>query len=495
MAEISYVNTVNVNLSATPSGMSDFVVANIGLFTHETANFADEYRVYVSPSVVGEDFGTDSLTFKIANAIFAQTPNLRSGNGSLVIAPYKATSATFGTFETPVLSGNLDNIKAVANGGLLVEDAGIDIKITQLNFTGVKTIADIAKVITDKNPDYKVIATEEGKLLFTSNRAGEDSVIRLKELEGSTFTDLYGASYFNGVGGDTQEGSNANDEEGLSNAVARVNGKIFFGGVLDTVIRDNTSILENATGIEAISKKVYVPVTRSLNNIGVLGKAIKDGGYRKTKLVAYSYGTTEDALCMAGAYLSKALCTNYRGSNTCITMNLKELATIQPDTNCGDNTLQQARVNGVDIYGSTSGLSCVYSCRNAGGYMDDITGIASFTGELEVAGFNYLRQTNTKVPQTEAGMTGLKNCLAQVCERYVTNGFLGTGLTWNSSEKFGDPEDFDRNIEENGYYMYSLPVAQQAQSEREARIAPLVQIACKSAGAIHIINVNGTVEA
>jgi len=40
-------------------------------------------------------------------------------------------------------------------------------------------------------------------------------------------------------------------------------------------------------------------------------------------------------------------------------------------------------------------------------------------------------------------------------------------------------------ITQKGYYTYSIPIAQQAQTDRELRKAPLVQIAVKRAGAIH----------
>ena len=103
-------------------------------------------------------------------------------------------------------------------------------------------------------------------------------------------------------------------------------------------------------------------------------------------------------------------------------------------------------------------------------------------------GFNYLRKTNTKIPQTEAGMTGLKNAYETRCVRAVRNGLIAPGK-WNDSVPFGNSEDFLRNIEEKGYYIYSLPVAQQQQSEREQRIAPLVQIAIKLSGAFHSSNV------
>ena len=94
MAEISLTNTINVSLTQTPQGLSEYVIANTALFSNETAGFSDEYRVYVAPSDVATDFGTDSLTYKMATAMFAQSPNLRTGRGSLYVVPYVATNAT-----------------------------------------------------------------------------------------------------------------------------------------------------------------------------------------------------------------------------------------------------------------------------------------------------------------------------------------------------------------------------------------------------------------
>lgn len=490
MAEISYVNTVNVNIGATPQGMTDFVIANIGLFTNDVAGFADEYRVYVTPETVKDDFGSESVTYKMANAIFAQTPNLRSGNGALIIAPYVATNATASTLTTVDVSGNIENLQNVTDGGLNINGQ----KVLGLNFTGIKTLEDVAEVIKAKSPDVEIDVVDN-TLVFTNKQVGSKATISITSVTSLEGTDITGASYLNITAGSIEAGTDAEDTEKLSDAVTRVASKIFFGGVLDTVVRENASIEANAKAIEALSKKIYVEVTASIPNAVTLGETVKTGGYKKTRILGYGYGTQEDAKCMAGAYLSKALSTNYTGSNTCITMNLKELNTIMPDKSCSDNTFNQAITNGFDVYGSTSGLGCVYSTKSTGGYMDDQTGIIAFTGDIEVACFNVLKQTNTKVPQTEQGMANIKNACINVCEKYVNNGYIGTGLRWNSSEKFGDPEDFDRNIEENGYYVYSLPVALQSQTEREARKAPLVQIAVKSAGAIHIINVNGTVEA
>ena len=116
-----------------------------------------------------------------------------------------------------------------------------------------------------------------------------------------------------------------------------------------------------------------------------------------------------------------------------------------------------------------------------------------FVNAIQTAGFNYLRQTNTKIPQTEKGMTGLKSAYAEVCERFVNNGVAAPG-SWNTAIPFGNPELFRENIEKRGYYIYSLPIARQSQEEREARRAPIVQIGVKLASAIHFSSVIVVIE-
>ena len=75
----------------------------------------------------------------------------------------------------------------------------------------------------------------------------------------------------------------------------------------------------------------------------------------------------------------------------------------------------------------------------------------------------------------------------------VRNGIIAPGK-WNSAQTFGDPETFRANIANQGWYVYSMPIAEQSQSEREARIAPYIQGACKRAGAIHEADVLVVVE-
>jgi len=104
-----------------------------------------------------------------------------------------------------------------------------------------------------------------------------------------------------------------------------------------------------------------------------------------------------------------------------------------------------------------------------------------------------LQAASTKVPQTEGGMTALKSAYRQVCDQGITNQYGAPG-TWTSPVTFGNQALFFQNISQTGYYIYSVPVAQQTSAARATRAAPLVQIAFKEAGALQsssvLVNIN-----
>ena len=103
---------------------------------------------------------------------------------------------------------------------------------------------------------------------------------------------------------------------------------------------------------------------------------------------------------------------------------------------------------------------------------------------LASEGFNYLAGSNTKIPQTEEGIAGLKDAYTQTAVQGVRNGVLAPGA-WTSSDTFGDPVSLRKNVQDLGYYRYSTPVALQSSADRAARKAPLIQFALKFAGAVH----------
>lgn len=280
----------------------------------------------------------------------------------------------------------------------------------------------------------------------------------------------------------------ASNSETLATAINRASSLVQFFGILTTKDYDAEEVSAAAAVVQTMNKMLFV-VSNDADDIAAAGSFhdIAEAGYDKTRCLAYLSDTTEPAKVMAAAYAGRALSTAFEGSNTTSTMHLKDLVGVTADPTMTQTQLNLCQDCGADAYVNIAGVAKTFT-SGANGYFDQVYNRCWFLGALEVAGFNALAKVSTKVPQTEPGMTILKGAYRLVCDRAVRNGYVAPGA-WNSADRFGDVEAMLRNIEEVGYYIYSLPVNQQAQTEREERKAPLVQIAIKEAGAIHSSNV------
>jgi hypothetical protein len=202
--------------------------------------------------------------------------------------------------------------------------------------------------------------------------------------------------------------------------------------------------------------------------------------------------SVNDALDFAAAYASRLMSIDFNATATALTMHLKDITVLTADTGVTQAILDSAKNAGVDTYPNIGGVGKVY-CSGVNLFSDQIYTRLALQVDLQIAGFNFLATTTTKIPQTEQGMNGLKGAYRRIMSRYVTAGVFAPG-TWNGTT-FGDPDAFIRNITEFGFYIYSIPIADQSQDERETRVAPKIQIAAKDSGALHGSDVVVLVEA
>ena len=479
---IALSNTINITIADTPSGLGEYNTNTICLFSNEQPLSVEPYIWAVNADDIINEYGANSMTAKMAIGLFSPSQNLRTGRGQVLVFPYAGVNATSATLTTQAITAEaIQAFQAVANGDLTIEIDGQDYVASKLNFSAISQVDDIVTILENIGLDVDIEVVNTNQIKFTSRNQGTNSGVVLKDTPEGTGSDLYVPTLLNGADVTTVAGTNASGTT-LSEAIAQAEEIGYFGGILTTQICDNDTIIANATYING-KDHIYYEATNSLKNIGTLGAEIQGATLTKTRLLAYTSKGATGAKQAIATYATVAQSVNYNGNNTVLTMNLKELAGIAPDTNLTQTYYNLAKQYGVDIYGSTEGLSCIYSFDN-GDYTDEATTDLWFKKALEVRGFNYLRQTNSKIPQTESGMVGLKSAYEQACIQGVRNGSFAGG-EWNGAIPFGNPEDFKRNIREVGYYIYSLPIAQQAQAEREDRIAPVIQIACKRSGAIH----------
>jgi hypothetical protein len=373
--QLELSNVINISVSATPNGVSAFNTSNLAIFSGDTPGMSFGslgYKIYLEPTEVATDFGSTSITYKQALAIFSQQPNILGADGYLVVIP------------------------------------------------------------------------------FLSSETLADAVTRTKDL----------VQYF---------------------------------GVQSTAIESQVDMLAAAAVVQALNKVAFF-VQRASASIQSGGSLdlLQTGNFSHSRGLYYGAAADLDALLFQASYAGRALSTNFSGSNTTQTMHLKDLAGVQPDPSITQTYLNLAVAAGADTYPSLQGVAKVY-CSGKNQFFDQVYNLGWFVGALEVAGFNFLAQASTKIPQTEAGMDGLKGAYRNVCEQGVSNQYMAPG-SWTSPISFGSQSDLLQNISQRGYYIYSAPVATQSQVDRVARKAPLIQIAIKEAGAIQsstvVVNIN-----
>lgn len=477
MSELSISNVIRVTVQGVQRSRTPKNVNEVALFTAETPNNVSDYIYVIDPSDVAKAYGSNSLTYKMANAVFAQNPNILSGNGGLVVIPMKnATNAVAASFSTPVIA-DITTLKTVNNGSLVITVNGVANTLSGLDFTNASSLADIASILQNAISSVSIKASE-GKIVFQSKKLGASSSVVLSS--GDVGTDISSEDYLNIANGTGIDGANATGET-LGEAISRTLGKIAYTGIMCSKYMADDEI-SAANAIVAANDLIFVNVWYSAEDILGACKSVKDAGNSKTRCLVYTNGFEEAKLMMA-AYVGRAFSVNFKGTNVSQTMDLKTLTGINPDLNLTQTDYTNAETAGCDLYVSYEGDPSVVS-NGANQYFDVVYENMALKFAAQVALYNALKTTGTKIPQTEDGVTLLKNALGLVFQQFVRNGVVAPGQ-WNNPQTFGDPETFRSNIANQGWYVYSIPVAQQSQADREARIAPYIQGACKRAGAIH----------
>lgn len=192
------------------------------------------------------------------------------------------------------------------------------------------------------------------------------------------------------------------------------------------------------------------------------------------------------SLYAIASFMGRAFSVNFNGNNTTITLMYKQEPGVTGEvlTTQQADVLEAKRCNVfVDYVNGT--MIIQYGVMSGSAYFDEIHGLDWFQNAIQTNVYNLLYTSTTKIPQTDSGVNQIVNAVGQACDQAVTNGLVAPG-TWNGPS-FGTLTT--GQYLKLGYYIYSQPLAQQSQTDRDARIAPPIQIAIKLAGAIQESNI------
>lgn len=491
---LSVSRLINVTVNLTPQ-LAQFPNFNTCLLlgTSDVIDVVERIREYNNIDEVADDFGTSAPEYAAALLWFSQSP--RPAN--LLIGRWAETATKGLLVGGPVSNANrlIGAWTPIANGAFKVTIDGVGpTEVGNLDFSAETNLNGVASVITSGFPGGTAICTwdaESGRFTITSQSTGVASTVSFLSAPDAG-TDISGmlAMLATSSGAYVADGVAAQSALDTVTIFAERFGSQWYGLVIPAA--DDQDHLDVAAFVEASDPPHFYGLTSdeggiiTSNDTGNIAYLLKQLGYQKT---AVQYSTSSTYAVMS--FLSRILTTNWGGNNTTITLMYKQ----EPGVVAENLTAAQMNAllaNNANVFVTYNNETAIVQpgITPSGQFVDSVIGCDWLRGTVQTNLFNLLYGTPTKVPQTDSGMHLLSTGIEAACVQGVNNGLLAPGQ-WNSAG-FGQIKQGD--YLPNGYYIYTPPVAQQPQADREARKSVLFQVAAKLGGAVHTadvaINVN-----
>lgn len=447
-------------------------------------------REYNSIEDVAGDFGTTAPEYLGASLFFAQVPQ-----PSTCYIGQWARTATSGRLTGGLLTSFqmlMSNWTTITNGAFAVSiDGAAAVQVSNLNFNtatnlnGVATTIQTALRTAASSPTLTFQWNGTQFICQSGTNGPTSSVGFFQSPTGGTITDISAqlmmtsATAIRSVNGIPLETPVA--------AIARVDGRGWYAATFcaSRVLTDAEHIAISAY-IEAASDKHMYGITTNEqicldpSNVTDIGSQAMLADYMRTVIQWSLYN--QYAIC---SWFGRAFTVNFEGSNTTLTMKFKVEPGVIPETLSGSeaDTLASKRINTYVNYNNGAAIT-QEGVMSGRAYFDEMHGLDWLSNRVQNDLFNVL-YTAPKIPQTNSGIHVLTTTCDASMSQGFTNGLIAPGV-WNAPG-FGELNQGDTL--HSGWYTFANNVDTQDQADREARIAPLIQIAVKLAGAVHFVDV------
>lgn len=490
---VSRLIRVTVNLSPTAAQQQNLSTLLV-LGTSEVIDVTERIRFYEALDDVTTDFGTSGDEYEAAVLWFGQSPQpteLAIGRWAQTATPGQLVGA-IRTAADQALTG-MSGWNAIIDGGATVTvDGGAAQVLLNLNFGAVTDMNGVASVInaalTGADIEWRA---NESRFRIVSDSTGALSTISFLTNNGDTaiaaklgmLSTSSGAYQAGGLAAETAAAAVAIFDDRFSQQWYAV----VVQGTWGSEAARNVDVIAVAAYVEASNTKHFQGVTTQdtavLSSVDTASLAyqLEALGYNKTAIL-YSSSNEQAVVSM----LARIMTTDYNANSTVIDLMYKQMpGVVAEELSTSQMQALDARNTNVFVsYNNNTDIIEPGDCCS-GLPIDEIMGLDWLSTEIQTEGYNVLYLSPTKIPQTDAGANVLNTAYARACQRGVTNGLIAAG-TWNSAG-FGAIKQGD--YLPGGFYIYSQPMADQAQADRETRTAPPVQIAVKLAGAIRTVDV------
>jgi hypothetical protein len=471
--------TVNLQpLAAARRGFGTLLIAG----DSNVINGSERIRNYVDIESVAADFGTSAPEYLAASLYFGQSPRPQE----LMIGRW-IRSATSGILNGGILTSTeqgLSNWTVITNGSFKITIDGSEKTLTGLNFSSVTNLNGVASAI-NASLTGGTVSWDGSRFIVTSSTTGTSSTVGFA-VAASTGTNISGLLKLTSSTALTPvPGFAAETPVEAVAALANQSGLWYGLSFAASAMPSSSEYIAVGAFIEAASISRIFGVTETDTRVldatytSDLASEFEALGYKRT---CVQFSANPYAVC---SMMGRAFSVNFSANRSTITLMYKQEPGVvaQNLTETQAQTLKAKRCNVFVNYQNNTAI-IQYGVMSGQAYFDEIHGLDWFADALQTAEYNLLYQSKTKIPQTDAGQNQLVNAAANVCQEAINNGLIAPGQ-WNA-DGFGQLSRGDYLDE--GFYIYTPPMASQDQSIREQRIAPPIQIALKLAGAIHEID-------
>lgn len=486
---LSVSDVVNVQVVMSPKAAATRNFGSLLILGASNAIDTNErLRLYTSLDAIATDFGTTAPEYLAADLYFSQTPQ-----PAVCYIGKWAQAATSGILHGGILTTAqqaLANFTAIINGGMKITIDGTQKSLTALNFSGAANLNGVASIVTTALAGAGTVTWNAtyGRFEVTSATTGATSTVSqaTAPTSGTDVSGLLGLATGSAVAGIAAESmlsavttlaNMSNDWYGLNVAAS---------GIQDSDRLAVAGFIEGASvsriyGITTQNTAVLDP-TQTTD----IASQLKALNYKRT-FVQYSSSSPHAAASLFG----RAFTVDFNGSNTTITLKFKQEPGVAAEnlTETQAAALKSKNCNVLVQYNNQTAIVQEGVMVN-GYFFDEVHGTDWLQNDVQTAIYNLLYTSTTKIPQTDAGVNMILATIESCLDQAVNNGLVAPGV-W-SAAGFGALAQ--GQTLSKGYYVYAPPVSSQAQADREARKAPVIQCAIKLAGAVHsvntIINVN-----
>lgn len=481
---VSDVVNVTVSMAARAAQARNFG-ALLVVGSSDVIDVGERLRTYSDITSVSADFGTRSAEYQAASLYFQQSPR----PVELLIGRW-VKSASAGLLRGAPLSGEqqmLSRFTAVTDGELDIVIDGTKRSATEVDLSQETNLNGVAGRLQDALGGANVYWDEtNGRFTVQSITPGASSSVSFASTAsaGSDLAELLGLS--------EQAGAMViagKDQENLTDALAALSSASgeWYGMVIADDTLSDDEVLKAAAFIEADAmSRCFGHTVQSTRALAAdvkddIASTLKASNFSRT-FVQYSSASPYAAASLFG----RAFSVNFNGNNTTITLKFKQEPGIRAET-LTRNQADALRAKNCNVFVNYNNDTAIIQegvmCN--GDFFDERHGLDWLQNYVQTNLFNLLYTSTTKIPQTDAGVTRLVSNVEQSLNQAVANGLIAPGV-WNGGE-IGELASGDTLT--SGYYVYAPAIAAQAQSDREARKAPVIQVACKLAGAVHYADV------